>query len=252
MAAGALRGQMPLLMHGEENGANGYLLFEKPQDDQNIELVDGTSLGNVLYETDVPVLVLNACRSAHADVSPTPDSPPPVGEGPGVRALRAFVESLGALGNYYHHEYGQGNRDVIGILRAEEPNLLRARQLALSGLRQSKGEMAGALIGTMQGLQTLYAHTGRRAEWKRLVEEIVPDFVGADDMPIPGREEQWSLVTQYRVLLAKESRDWAGAERLQRVCVEWDRRNAAGPRPAPGGVAGRGREKFPADAGGVC
>ena len=29
----------------------------------------------------------------------------------------------------------------------------------------------------MQGLRTLYGHTGRRAEWQRLVEEIVPDFV---------------------------------------------------------------------------
>ncbi len=84
-----------------------------------------------------------------------------------------------------------------------------------------------AIISTMQGLRQLYDHTGRRAEWKRLVEEIVPDFVGADDLPLSGREEQWSIVTQHRVMLAQESRNWAEAERLQRVRVEWNRSRSA-------------------------
>jgi hypothetical protein len=35
--------------------------------------VDGATLGNLLYETEVPVLVLNACRSALGDTSPAPD-----------------------------------------------------------------------------------------------------------------------------------------------------------------------------------
>ncbi|MDI6770223.1 MAG: tetratricopeptide repeat protein [Anaerolineales bacterium] len=149
-------------------------------------------------------------------------------------ALRAFVASLGALGDYYHNTYGAGNREVIAALRAEEPNLLHARALALRLARElaAQGDTRQhgwwmALMETMQGLQVLYDHTGRRAEWKRLVEEIVPDFVGADDLPLPGREEQWSLVTEYRVLLAQEARDWNAAERLQRVCVDWDRHNAA-------------------------
>jgi tetratricopeptide (TPR) repeat protein len=144
-------------------------------------------------------------------------------------ALRAFVESLGALGDYYHSQYQGGNREVIAALRAEEANLLYARTLALSGLRQSQDEYdwSSPLTGTMQGLRILYDHTGRRAEWQRLVDEIVPDFVGADDLPLPGREEQWSLVTEYRVRLAQESRDWPAAERLQRVQVDEQRRNAA-------------------------
>ena len=140
---------------------------------------------------------------------------------PSSLAARAFVESLGELGNYYQSQYERGNRNVIAALRAEEANLLHARALA----RQN--EWWDGLISTMQGLDTLYDHTGRRAEWRRLVEEIVPDFVGADDLPLPGREEQWSLVTQYRVLLAKESRDWPAAERLQRVQVDEQRRRAA-------------------------
>ena len=140
---------------------------------------------------------------------------------PSSLATRAFVESLGELGNYYANQYEGGNPDVIAALRAEEANLLYARALA----RQN--EWPDPLTSTMQGLRTLYDHTGRRAEWRRLVDEIVPDFVGADDLPLPGREEQWSMVTQYRVLLAQESRDWLAAERLQRVQVDEQRRRAA-------------------------
>ena len=48
-------------------GKHGYLLFENPDDPSNEAYVDGHELGNLLYDTGVPVLVLNACRSAHAE-----------------------------------------------------------------------------------------------------------------------------------------------------------------------------------------
>ena len=54
----------------------------------------------------------------------------------------------------------------------------------------------------------------------------MPDFVGADNLPLSGREEQWGLVTDYRVRLAMEARNWAEAERLQRVQVDEQRRRA--------------------------
>jgi tetratricopeptide (TPR) repeat protein len=143
--------------------------------------------------------------------TPNPQSP-----------ARAFVEAMGQLGNYFAEQYEYGNRDVISALTAEEANLLHARRLA----RQH--EWWHRVTGGMQGLRFLYGHTGRRAEWKRLVEEIVPDFVDpATDDPLAGREEQWRLVTEYRVRLAWEARQWPEAERLQRVCVEWDRKRAA-------------------------
>ena len=157
-----------------------------------------------------------------AGVGETPSPLPRTGEGSGVRATRAFVEAMGTLGNYYHDQYIDGNRDVIGALEAEEANLLHARRLA-----RANGWW-GRVIDTMQGLRVLYDHTGRRGEWQRLVEEIVPDFVDpATDGPLPGREEQWSLVTEYRALLAEEARQWAEAERLQRARVEWNRQRAA-------------------------
>lgn len=142
----------------------------------------------------------------------------------GVRekAIRAFIEAMGELGTYYHRQYNEGNRDVIAALSAEEANLLHARRLA-----RANGWW-DALTRTMQGLRSLYDHTGRRAAWKRLVGDIVPDFVDpATDGPLAGREEQWSLVTEYRVRLAMEARQWGEAERLQRPRVEWDRRRAA-------------------------
>ena len=147
---------------------------------------------------------------------------PGLGEGPGVRATHAFVEAMGELGDYYWHEYETGNRDVIAALSAEEANLLHARQLA------RRHGWWGTVISTMQGLRHLYDHTGRRTEWERLVEEIVPDFVDtATDGPLPRLEEEWNRVTEYRVQLAMQARQWAEAGRLQWARTEWNRQRAA-------------------------
>ena len=37
-------------------------------------LVDGPALGRLLVDADVPVLMLNACRSAHADLVAEPET----------------------------------------------------------------------------------------------------------------------------------------------------------------------------------
>ena len=142
-------------------------------------------------------------------------------EPPARRAERALVEAMAELGNYYIEQYARGNRDVIAALTFEENNLLHARRVA------RENGWRGAVTAAMQGLRSLYAHTGRWAEWKRLVEEIVPDFVDPEtDGPLPGQEEGWSVVIEYRVCLAGEEYDWEEAERLQKICVEWDRKRA--------------------------
>lgn len=80
----------------------------------------------------------------------------------------------------------------------------------------------------MQGLCALYENTGRHAEWARLVGQIVSDFVDATtDGPVAGREEQWGLVTEYRVELAIRANDLIGAEQLQLQRIRWDRERAA-------------------------
>jgi tetratricopeptide (TPR) repeat protein len=76
----------------------------------------------------------------------------------------------------------------------------------------------------MQGLRALYSHTGRKAEWARLVEEVVPLFVDpVTDGPLPGREAEWSVVTQFRVYVATDGRQWEKAEGLQRAQIVWQR-----------------------------
>lgn len=137
------------------------------------------------------------------------------------KATFAFVEAMSEFGDYYHEEYQDGNRDMIANMAFEEANLLYARHLA-----RTNGWWYN-VISTMHGLQSLYGHTGRRAEWARLVNEIVPDYVDPDhEGPLPGREEEWGFVTEYCVMLAQEAREYADAERLQQNHVDWARQGA--------------------------
>lgn len=53
-------------------GPHGFLVFEDQRVEGNHALVDGPALGKLLVDAGVPVLVLNACRSAHADLVPEP------------------------------------------------------------------------------------------------------------------------------------------------------------------------------------
>ncbi len=71
-ASSYLAGLIPLMLSGPREGSHGYLLFENPANEQNLQLVGGDTLGKLLYETNTPALVLNACRSAHADVAEQP------------------------------------------------------------------------------------------------------------------------------------------------------------------------------------
>lgn len=107
-------------------------------------------------------------------------------------AARAFAESMAGLGSYYHREYQGGNREVMAGLLAQEANLLHARALA-----RDNGWWS-AVVNAMQGLETLYLHTGRKDEWKALVREIVPEFVDPEtEEPLPGREELRDAVSDF-------------------------------------------------------
>src|SRR4029453_7691103 len=141
---------------------------------------------------------------------------------PPHQATRAYTTAIRDLGNYYQIQYHQGRREVIGALGAEEANLLHARRLA-----RARGWWH-QVMGVMQGLLTLYEHTGRMVEWARLVDELVPDLVNpATDGPLPSREDEWSLITEYRVQLARHQRHYATAERLQHAVVAKTRAWAA-------------------------
>src|SRR5439155_15702858 len=57
----------------ERKNPRGFLAFENAAFGGNEELVHGGILGALLAETNVPVLVLNACRSAHAEAPTAPE-----------------------------------------------------------------------------------------------------------------------------------------------------------------------------------
>ena len=146
----------------------------------------------------------------------------PDGSPPALHAARAWTTATSRLGDYYIRQYEEGHTLVIGVLGAEEANLLHARRLALTH------HWHNLIIGPMQGLRTLYQHTGRAVEWRRLVAELVPVFTDpGTGSPRPGREQQWAILTSYRVRIARVARDWPAAEQLQHAVIAWQRERAA-------------------------
>ncbi|HEX8304602.1 MAG TPA: CHAT domain-containing protein [Jatrophihabitans sp.] len=77
-------------------GSHGYLLFEDRTAAANEQLVDGPKLGALLAETGVSVLVLNACRSAHAEAptEPKPDDPATADVHSRVRAYGSLAQEV--------------------------------------------------------------------------------------------------------------------------------------------------------------
>ena len=75
-------------------GPRGFLLFENPDAWDNEQLVDGPALGRLLVETGVPVLVLNACRSAYADPPPAPEKVRAVGVHEGASAYGSLAQDV--------------------------------------------------------------------------------------------------------------------------------------------------------------
>jgi tetratricopeptide (TPR) repeat protein len=146
---------------------------------------------------------------------------PAEGEWPNVRAARAYAEAMGSIGNYWHVQHSNGDPNAIVRLTSEEDNLLHAWQLA-----REHGWWS-AVFYTIQGLNELYNNTSR-AEWSQLLDKTIMDFVDpGTDGPLPGYEEYWSIITQYRVRWAMKAQHWEEALRLQHVCLQWDRQRAA-------------------------
>ena len=145
-------------------------------------------------------------------------------DGPAAqRAARAYTKVIGGLGDAYLVAAEEGQAALVVLpLRAEEANLRHALDLARAG------RLWPAVLGCLQGLSVLYWRTGRDSEWARIVADFTPDFTDpATGGPVPGREEQWSTMTSYRVRLARERRDWPAAAVLLDGKIAWDRDRAA-------------------------
>jgi tetratricopeptide (TPR) repeat protein len=151
-----------------------------------------------------------------------PDSPP------AQRAARAYARAIGALGHYYVGEAAGRTAQMVLVLGVEEGNLRHALELARAA------GLWDAAAGCLQGLNVLYERTGRDGEWARLVEDVTPEVTDpATGGPRPGRDQQWSFVTSYRVRLAENARDWPAATTLQTTLLAWLRDRAAAALAAP-------------------
>jgi CHAT domain len=73
MGGAGSSGLNPLRYGDPRGGVHGYLLFEEPEAAGNVRYVNGPELGDLLVQAGVPVLVLNACRSAHSQLAATPE-----------------------------------------------------------------------------------------------------------------------------------------------------------------------------------
>jgi tetratricopeptide (TPR) repeat protein len=137
-------------------------------------------------------------------------------------ATRAYTHTFGQLGDYYHEQNETGRANIVPTLAVEEGNLHHALALALNARHWDDA------VGCLQGLRLLYTRTGRDGEWARLLTQITPAFIDtATDGPLPGRQDQWSIITGYRVRLATAARDWPTATRLQDLRIAWNRDRAA-------------------------
>src|SRR5579859_1344266 len=137
-------------------------------------------------------------------------------------AIKAWTDAISKVGDYLHNQYVEGHTNIVSVLRAEEENLLRARQVA----RQNG--WWDLVTFAMQGLRALYEHTGRTVEWERLVAELTPEITDPDSGgPLPGWGRQWAMHASYRVRLAKEAREWPIAQKLQEALIVRDRQEAA-------------------------
>ncbi|MCX6674731.1 MAG: CHAT domain-containing protein [Methanothrix sp.] len=101
-------------------GPCGYLLFENPRQEENLELVDGTSLGNLLREAEVPILVLNACRSAYAQ---SPNEPASAQDEKQMMDAHSRVRAFGSLAQEVMHAGSAGvvaMRYVVYVVTAAQ------------------------------------------------------------------------------------------------------------------------------------
>ena len=130
-------------------GSHGYLVFEDPSVKENQQLVDGPALGQLLVDGGVPVLVLNACRSAHAGLATEPEHDAKLDAHGRVRAygslaqevMDAGVAGVVAMGyNVYVVTAAQFIGEVYaGLLAGRELGqavTVARRQLQASPLRQ--------------------------------------------------------------------------------------------------------------------
>ncbi len=138
-----------------------------------------------------------------------------------TRAARAYVEAIGQLAARLTPPAENGDKAALRDLDAHESNLHHACRLAC------QLESWAMAAKATQGLGVLYASDGRLAQWESLLEQLTPLCVErSTQKSLPGREELWRVVIGQGARLAKKNRRLVRAEKMQELCVQWDREKA--------------------------
>ncbi|HVQ40526.1 MAG TPA: CHAT domain-containing protein [Pyrinomonadaceae bacterium] len=91
-----------MTLGGKKTGKHGYLLFEHPGEDK-MRPVDGQTLGQILHDNGVPVLVLNACHSAMHEATAAP------------KTVENVHDEVRAIGSLAQEVVDQGIPAVLGM-----------------------------------------------------------------------------------------------------------------------------------------
>ena len=154
-------------------GAHGYLLFEDPQRPGWLQLADGPALGRLLADAAVPLLVLNACRSAHAEppAVPMPGTADPHGRIRAYGSLAQEVMDAGVAGvvamryNVYVGTAARFTADVYAGLLAGQPlgAAVTAARSQLAASPAGRSRRPGTGLDGPGGLRSRPAAPGRTA-----------------------------------------------------------------------------------------
>jgi tetratricopeptide (TPR) repeat protein len=146
----------------------------------------------------------------------------------GEAAARAYVDTFEVIADVYHHAKSAGKQNIISLAAADEANFLNARDLAI------RYQWWDRVMGSMRGLQILYEHTGRDLELARLAEELAPYLTEASTgLPSPDLEQDFLILTELRIRVARRARNWELAERLLRASLQVSERRAEAARAVP-------------------
>ena len=126
-------------------GQHGYLIFEDSASSTNQQLADGPTLGRLLTATGVPVLVLNACRSAYSEAPSHPGDPEALAEDAGSGSV---AEAVG--------EGAAGVADVHARIRAYGSLAAEVADTGVPGVVAMRYNVY--VVTAAQYVADLYAH----------------------------------------------------------------------------------------------
>ena len=140
---------------------------------------------------------------------------------PSTKAARAYVRAVSDFGLALFERFRDGDSAVVAELAADEANLRHACNLA------RKFEWWDLIAGCIHGLGALFEGGGRIAEWQDFFDELIKEC--ADELkqePLDGRGLYWRAVAEQGVYSALARRRLHHAEKLQRLCLHWDKEQA--------------------------